>query len=170
MNAMVPGLTGAKMSSSEVDSKIDLLDSRDSVQRKLALALCPPNMTAEQGNGLLAFLKYVALPLAMNEEPGELHSDHTVLVFDLFVALANNLIMLLLVFLVYLISLMYMLHRSASKNEISRDVHNALFSSLVFRTCKIKCLCFLGRKADYAGYFTNGPNGASSVGFLLSLA
>ncbi|KAA0187008.1 Tyrosyl-tRNA synthetase cytoplasmic [Fasciolopsis buskii] len=72
---MVPGLTGAKMSSSEVDSKIDLLDSRDSVQRKLALALCPPNMTAEQGNGLLAFLKYVALPLAMNEEPGFLVAD-----------------------------------------------------------------------------------------------
>ncbi|THD27047.1 Tyrosyl-tRNA synthetase cytoplasmic [Fasciola hepatica] len=75
MNAMVPGLTGAKMSSSEADSKIDLLDSRDLVQRKLARALCPPNTTAEQGNGLLAFLKYVALPLALNEKPGFLVGD-----------------------------------------------------------------------------------------------
>ncbi|VDP46358.1 unnamed protein product [Echinostoma caproni] len=62
------------MSSSEADSKIDLLDSRDLVQRKLALAVCPPGVTAEQGNGLLAFLKYVAFPLALSEEPGKLYS------------------------------------------------------------------------------------------------
>ena len=35
MNPMVPGLTGSKMSSSEEDSKIDLLDSAASVKKKL---------------------------------------------------------------------------------------------------------------------------------------
>ncbi|CAH8862246.1 unnamed protein product [Trichobilharzia szidati] len=63
MNPMVPGLTGGKMSSSEADSKIDLLDPPNSVSNKLASSICPPNMTAEQGNGVLAFLKYVIFPL-----------------------------------------------------------------------------------------------------------
>ncbi|CAH8534718.1 unnamed protein product [Schistosoma turkestanicum] len=63
MNPMVPGLTGGKMSSSEIDSKIDLLDPPELVTNKLASSICPPNMTAEQGNGLLAFLKYVIFPL-----------------------------------------------------------------------------------------------------------
>ncbi|CAH8577336.1 unnamed protein product [Heterobilharzia americana] len=63
MNPMVPGLTGAKMSSSEADSKIDLLDQPDVVSSKLSSSVCPPNMTAEQGNGVLAFLKYVVFPL-----------------------------------------------------------------------------------------------------------
>ncbi|CAH8617114.1 unnamed protein product [Schistosoma haematobium] len=63
MNPMVPGLTGGKMSSSEIDSKIDLLDPPEFVASKLASSVCPPNMTAEQGNGVLAFLKYVIFPL-----------------------------------------------------------------------------------------------------------
>ncbi|KAK4468191.1 hypothetical protein MN116_008351 [Schistosoma mekongi] len=63
MNPMVPGLTGGKMSSSEIDSKIDLLDPPEFVASKLASSVCPPSMTAEQGNGVLAFLKYVIFPL-----------------------------------------------------------------------------------------------------------
>ncbi|CAL8088278.1 unnamed protein product [Calicophoron daubneyi] len=63
MNPMVPGLAGAKMSSSEADSKIDLLDSPADVEHKLSGALCPPSMSADQGNGVLSFLKYVVFPL-----------------------------------------------------------------------------------------------------------
>eukprot|EP00911_Craspedida_sp_UC1_P000605 UC1_evm1s462 len=44
MNKMVPGLTGGKMSSSEANSKIDLLDSEADVKRKLKKVFC------EQGN------------------------------------------------------------------------------------------------------------------------
>ncbi|VDO75631.1 unnamed protein product [Haemonchus placei] len=60
MNPMVPGLTGSKMSSSEVDSKIDLLDSRDAVERKILGAACPKQ---EDDNGILAFFNYVLIPI-----------------------------------------------------------------------------------------------------------
>merc|ERR1712020_69585 len=40
MNPMVPGLQGSKMSSSEEDSKIDLLDSAASLKKKLKKAFC----------------------------------------------------------------------------------------------------------------------------------
>lgn len=60
MNPMVPGLTGGKMSSSEVDSKIDLLDSADDVERKLRGASCDP---ASPDNGVMAFVKYVVFPV-----------------------------------------------------------------------------------------------------------
>merc|ERR1719208_806804 len=42
MNPMVPGLTGSKMSSSEEDSKIDLLDSAAAVKKKLKKAFYEP--------------------------------------------------------------------------------------------------------------------------------
>lgn len=35
MNPMVPGLTGDKMSSSDLDSKIDLIDSAKAVDKKI---------------------------------------------------------------------------------------------------------------------------------------
>jgi len=58
MNAMVPGLVeGGKMSSSEPDSKIDLLDSPDAVKKKLKTAYCKPKETA--GNGVIAFVENV---------------------------------------------------------------------------------------------------------------
>ncbi|VDP31189.1 unnamed protein product [Heligmosomoides polygyrus] len=60
MNPMVPGLTGSKMSSSEADSKIDLLDSRDVVERKILGAACPRQ---EEDNGVLAFFNYVLIPI-----------------------------------------------------------------------------------------------------------
>lgn len=57
----VPGLTGAKMSSSEEDSKIDLLDSAANVKKKLKKAFCEPGNI--QDNGVLAFVKHVIFPL-----------------------------------------------------------------------------------------------------------
>ncbi|KAK5855351.1 hypothetical protein PBY51_005454 [Eleginops maclovinus] len=61
MNPMVPGLTGAKMSSSEEESKIDLLDSAGDVKKKLKKAFCEPGNI--QNNGVLSFVKYVIFPL-----------------------------------------------------------------------------------------------------------
>uniref|UniRef100_H3CV18 Tyrosine--tRNA ligase n=1 Tax=Tetraodon nigroviridis TaxID=99883 RepID=H3CV18_TETNG len=61
MNPMVPGLTGAKMSSSEEESKIDLLDSKEEVKKKLKKAFCEPGNI--QNNGVLSFVKYVLFPL-----------------------------------------------------------------------------------------------------------
>ncbi|XP_056267996.1 tyrosine--tRNA ligase, cytoplasmic [Pseudoliparis swirei] len=61
MNPMVPGLTGAKMSSSEEDSKIDLVDSAAEVKKKLKKAFCEPGNI--QNNGVLSFVKSVAFPL-----------------------------------------------------------------------------------------------------------
>ncbi|PNH32872.1 hypothetical protein BJF96_g3936 [Verticillium dahliae] len=51
MNPMVPGLQGGKMSSSEADSKIDLLDSPDAVTKKLRKA-----------EAVLSFTEFVLLP------------------------------------------------------------------------------------------------------------
>lgn len=56
MTPMLPGLQGAKMSSSEESSKIDLLDSEEKVGKKIQSAHCP---VAVEDNGVLAFLKYV---------------------------------------------------------------------------------------------------------------
>ncbi|RVE47957.1 hypothetical protein evm_007365 [Chilo suppressalis] len=66
MNPMVPGLTGAKMSSSEEDSKIDLLDNPASVKKKLKRAFCEPGNITD--NGVLSFIKYVIFPLMKPEE------------------------------------------------------------------------------------------------------
>jgi tyrosyl-tRNA synthetase len=60
MNPMVPGLHGGKMSSSEEDSKIDLLDSAEAVTKKIRKAVAAPQAVEE--NGLLAFVEYVLLP------------------------------------------------------------------------------------------------------------
>merc|ERR1711936_827540 len=66
MNPMVPGLTGSKMSSSEEDSKIDLLDSAAAVKKKLKKAFCEPGNIAD--NGVLTFCKYVIFPVALKGE------------------------------------------------------------------------------------------------------
>ena len=49
------------MSSSEEDSKIDLLDSAAQVKKKIKSAFCEPG-NIEQ-NGILAFAKHVLIPL-----------------------------------------------------------------------------------------------------------
>jgi len=66
MNPMVPGLTGAKMSSSEADSKIDLLDSPGEIKKKLKKAFCEPGNITD--NGVLSFCKYVVFPVALKGE------------------------------------------------------------------------------------------------------
>merc|ERR1719412_3296605 len=66
MNPMVPGLTGAKMSSSEAESKIDLLDSAADIKKKLKKAFCEPGNIAD--NGVLSFCKYVIFPVALKGE------------------------------------------------------------------------------------------------------
>ncbi|XP_011495687.1 PREDICTED: tyrosine--tRNA ligase, cytoplasmic [Ceratosolen solmsi marchali] len=66
MNPMIPGLAGAKMSSSEEDSKIDLLDNAASVKKKLKKAFCEPGNITD--NGILSFSKFVLFPLFKENE------------------------------------------------------------------------------------------------------
>lgn len=60
MNPMVPGLAGGKMSASDPDSKIDLLDGPEIVRKKLKKAYAVPKQVEE--NGVLSFVEYVLLP------------------------------------------------------------------------------------------------------------
>ena len=53
----MPGLAGAKMSSSDETSKIDLLDSTAQVKKKLKMAFCEPGNISD--NGVLSFVKHV---------------------------------------------------------------------------------------------------------------
>jgi tyrosyl-tRNA synthetase len=69
LNPMVPGLHGGKMSSSDPDSKIDLLDSAETVSKKIRKAHAAPQIVEE--NGLLAFIEYVLLPAARLRGAGE---------------------------------------------------------------------------------------------------
>lgn len=62
MNAMVPGLAGGKMSSSDPNSKIDFLDSPAEVKKKIKAAVAAPGVVED--NGLLAFVKAVIIPIA----------------------------------------------------------------------------------------------------------
>ncbi|KAL0274251.1 UNVERIFIED_CONTAM: hypothetical protein PYX00_006722 [Menopon gallinae] len=66
MNPMVPGLAGAKMSSSEEDSKIDLLDSPEAVKKKLKKAFCEPGNIED--NGVLSFVKHVIFPVLIHDQ------------------------------------------------------------------------------------------------------
>ncbi|KAJ3139443.1 hypothetical protein HK101_003628 [Irineochytrium annulatum] len=61
MNVMVGGLSGSKMSSSDPNSKIDLIDSAKAVSDKLGKAFCEEGNVAE--NPILSFLKYVIFPI-----------------------------------------------------------------------------------------------------------
>lgn len=53
MNPMIPGLQGGKMSSSEADSKIDLLEEPNTVNKKLKKAYALPREPKENGVGSL---------------------------------------------------------------------------------------------------------------------
>lgn len=61
MNAMIPGLSGDKMSASIPDSNIGILESPELVQQKLERAVCKGMVPAR--NGLLALCKEVLIPL-----------------------------------------------------------------------------------------------------------
>ncbi|KAI9151084.1 Tyrosine--tRNA ligase cytoplasmic [Blastocladiella emersonii ATCC 22665] len=67
MNAMVPGLAGSKMSSSDPDSKVDLLDSPKDVERKIKRAFCEEGNVDD--NGVLSFVKAVLFPLGHLRHP-----------------------------------------------------------------------------------------------------
>lgn len=70
MHSMVPGLGEAqKMSSSEPDSKIDLLDSADVVAKKLKKAVCVPKKI--EGNGVVAFVEHVIFRVASLKTGGK---------------------------------------------------------------------------------------------------
>ena len=62
MNPMIPGLQGTKMSSSDPDSKIDLLDTPETVTKKLRKAESVPKVP--EGSGILAFVEFVLLPVS----------------------------------------------------------------------------------------------------------
>lgn len=70
MNPMVPGLAGGKMSSSEEDSKIDLLDSPANVKKKIKRAFCEPGNITD--NGLLSFVKHVLFSIFKEGEAFEI--------------------------------------------------------------------------------------------------
>ncbi|KAI1774023.1 tyrosine tRNA ligase [Hypoxylon cercidicola] len=86
MHSMVPGLGEAqKMSSSEPDSKIDLLDSADVVAKKLKKAVCFPKKI--EGNGVVAFVEHVIFRVASLKTGGKPHftverRDEEPLVYD----------------------------------------------------------------------------------------
>jgi len=66
MNPMVPGLQGSKMSSSDADSKIDLLDPPAVLKKKLKKAFCEPGNITD--NGVLTFCKYVIFPVVLKKD------------------------------------------------------------------------------------------------------
>ncbi len=69
MNPMVPGLAGGKMSASDPDSKIDLLDTPEVVKKKLRKAYAVPKET--EGNGIVSFVEYVLLPVSALRNNGK---------------------------------------------------------------------------------------------------
>ena len=61
MTPLIPGLIGKKMSSSDLKSKVDLLDPEKEVTDKVLNAFCPAGVLED--NGILAFLKHVIMPI-----------------------------------------------------------------------------------------------------------
>ncbi|KAJ3139442.1 Tyrosine--tRNA ligase, cytoplasmic, partial [Irineochytrium annulatum] len=61
MNVMVGGLSGSKMSSSDPNSKIDLIDSAKAVSDKLSKAFCEEGNVDE--NPILQFMRFVIFPI-----------------------------------------------------------------------------------------------------------
>ena len=60
MNPMLPGLQGSKMSASDPNSKIDLLDAEQAIRKKFNSAHCVEGVVED--NGVLTFVKYVLFP------------------------------------------------------------------------------------------------------------
>lgn len=99
MNPMVPGLAGGKMSSSEEESKIDLLDSPEEVKKKLKRAFCEPGKVED--NGVLAFVKHVIFSLFSQFEvkrPDEFGGDKLYKIYD---ELEHDFVELVSFFIVY---------------------------------------------------------------------
>lgn len=78
MNAMIPGLSGDKMSASIPDSNIGILESPEVVHQKLERAVCKGMVPAK--NGLLALCKEVLIPLCQfrkEESQGQHYSGQS---------------------------------------------------------------------------------------------
>lgn len=74
MNPMVSGLGGGKMSSSDPHSKIDFLDSAESVTTKVHMASCEDGVT--EGNGLLQITRHIIMPVsALKSDPAFEHPN-----------------------------------------------------------------------------------------------
>ena len=58
---LLPGLTGSKMSASDTNSKIDILDSEDIIKKKINKSYCPQGKT--ENNGVLKFIEHVIFPI-----------------------------------------------------------------------------------------------------------
>ncbi len=69
MSPMVPGLAGGKMSASDPDSKIDLLDTPEVVKKKLKKAVAAPKEV--EGNGIVSFVEFVLLPISALKSSGK---------------------------------------------------------------------------------------------------
>ncbi|KAF8808908.1 tyrosine tRNA ligase [Phlegmacium glaucopus] len=77
MNAMVPGLVGDKMSSSDANSKIDFLDSPELVRKKLKSAFCEEGNVEK--NGVLSFLEVVLIPISLLRLDRQAEAGNTLL-------------------------------------------------------------------------------------------
>ncbi|KOS20249.1 Tyrosine--tRNA ligase [Escovopsis weberi] len=75
INPMVAGLSGGKMSSSNEDSKIDLLDAPEVVAKKIRKAEAIPKVVEE--NGVLALVEYILLPAAKLKGKEEFRVERT---------------------------------------------------------------------------------------------
>lgn len=62
----MPGLTGGKMSASEDNSKIDLLDTATDIKKKIKKVFCEPGNISN--NPLLLLTKHILIPVL---KPGE---------------------------------------------------------------------------------------------------
>jgi len=63
MNHLVPSLGAGKMSSSDPNSKIDLLDLPEVTARKIKKANAPPKEL--ENNGLVSFVEHVLFPASL---------------------------------------------------------------------------------------------------------
>ncbi|KAL5346798.1 Tyrosine--tRNA ligase cytoplasmic [Pseudogymnoascus australis] len=74
MNTMIPGLgEAAKMSASDPDSKIDLLEGDKGVEKKLKKAVCVPRKV--EGNGLIAFVEHAKYVVERREAEPLVYED-----------------------------------------------------------------------------------------------
>lgn len=60
MNPMVPGLNSEKMSASDIYSKIDLLEERKSIRKKINKCFCEEG---NKENGIMYLIRYIILPI-----------------------------------------------------------------------------------------------------------
>ena len=66
MTPLIPGLIGKKMSASDPKTKIDLLDTEETITKKILGAECAEGVIKE--NGVLAFTKYVIMALKADKD------------------------------------------------------------------------------------------------------